>query len=53
MIAIGAALSALAGALLTPQTGAFPLLWIMLSTGLLAIIAIVLVIRRERILARP
>ncbi|WP_371931517.1 multidrug effflux MFS transporter [Roseovarius sp. MMSF_3359] len=53
MIAIGAALSALAGALLTPETGAFPLLWIMLSTGLLAIIAILLVIRRERRLPAP
>lgn len=53
MIAIGAALSALAGALLTPETGAFPLLWIMLSTGVLAIIAILLVIRRERRLPAP
>lgn len=48
MIGLGAALSALAGAMLTPQTGAYPLLWIMLSTGLLAIIAIIMVMRRER-----
>ncbi len=53
MIAIGAALSALAGALLTPETGAFPLLWIMLSTGVLAIVAILFVIRRERRLPAP
>ena len=53
MIGLGAALSALAGALLTPQTGAFPLLWIMLSTGVLAILAIALVMARERTLAAP
>jgi DHA1 family bicyclomycin/chloramphenicol resistance-like MFS transporter len=47
MIGGGAALSAIAGATLTAQTGAFPLLWIMLSTGLLAVIAISLTIRRE------
>ncbi|WP_299848533.1 multidrug effflux MFS transporter [uncultured Roseovarius sp.] len=51
MIGLGAALSALAGAMLTPQTGAFPLLWIMLSTGVLAILAIIMVMRRERRLA--
>ena len=50
MIGGGAALSALAGALLTEQTGAFPLLWIMLITALLAIAAIVLVIRRDHAL---
>ncbi len=52
MIGGGAALSALAGAWLTPQSGAFPLLWIMLTTGLLAILAIMLVIHRERRLSR-
>lgn len=52
MIGGGAALSALAGALLGPGTGAFPLLWIMLITALLGIVAIALVIRRERRLAR-
>lgn len=51
MIGGGAALSAAAGATLTADTGAFPLLWIMLSTGLLAVIAIALTIRRERRLA--
>ncbi len=53
MIGGGAALSALAGALLSPGSGAFPLLWIMLSTALLAIGAIGLVVIRERHLARP
>jgi DHA1 family bicyclomycin/chloramphenicol resistance-like MFS transporter len=48
MIGGGAALSALAGALLGPGTGAFPLLWIMLSTSAGAIAAIGLVIWRER-----
>jgi len=50
MIGGGAALSALAGAMLTPETGAFPLLWIMLITALLGIIAILLVIRRAKLL---
>ena len=52
MIGLGAALSALAGALLTPETGAFPLLWIMFCTAILGITAIVLVIWRERTLAQ-
>ncbi len=47
MIGGGAALSALAGALLAPGTGAWPLLWLMLFTSVLSVIAIVLVIRRE------
>ncbi|MFZ5962746.1 multidrug effflux MFS transporter [Thalassococcus sp. BH17M4-6] len=47
MIGGGAALSALAGALLQPGTGAWPLLWIMFITSLLAIIAIRFVIWRE------
>jgi DHA1 family bicyclomycin/chloramphenicol resistance-like MFS transporter len=48
MIGGGAALSALAGALLGPGTGAFPLLWIMLITAVGAIAAIGLVIWRKR-----
>lgn len=48
MIGIGAALSALAGLLLTPDRGAFALLGIMLCSGLAAIGTILLVIRRER-----
>lgn len=48
MLGGGAGLSALAGALLTPDTGAWPLLAIMLVVSLLGIAAIMLVIRRER-----
>src|SRR6056297_3833811 len=48
MIGGGAALSALAGAWLTPGSGAYPLLWIMLTTAIAAVLAIMLVIRRER-----
>jgi DHA1 family bicyclomycin/chloramphenicol resistance-like MFS transporter len=44
----GAALSALAGALLTPETGAFPLLYIMLATATLAVVCICYVIYREK-----
>lgn len=51
MIGGGAALSAFAGAMLTEESGAFPLLWIMLSTGLLAVAAIWLTMRREQRLA--
>ena len=42
------ALSALAGKLLNADTGAWPLLALMLATALAAISAIVVVIRRER-----
>jgi len=48
MIGLGAALSALAGLLLAPGRGAFPLLWLMVATGVAAVITIRLVIRRER-----
>lgn len=51
MIGGGAILSALAGSLLAPGTGAAPLLWIMLGTSLLSVAAIVIVIRRDRALA--
>ncbi|WP_299656436.1 multidrug effflux MFS transporter [uncultured Tateyamaria sp.] len=51
MIGGGAALSALAGFLLTPETGAFPLLYIMCITGVSALLAIGAVYRRERRLA--
>ena len=44
----GATLSALAGFLLTPETGAFPLLWIMLITAVLGLVAIRYVIFREK-----
>ena len=52
MIGLGAALSALSGAALGPGTGALPLLWIMLVSGLASVAAIGLVIGRERRLAR-
>jgi DHA1 family bicyclomycin/chloramphenicol resistance-like MFS transporter len=52
MIGGGAALSALAGMLLTEETGTFPLLWLMLSTGLAGIAAIWFVILRERQIRR-
>ncbi len=48
MIGGGAGLSALAGALLAPGSGPYPLLYIQLVTALLGIGAILLVIRRER-----
>ncbi|MEP1963538.1 multidrug effflux MFS transporter [Tateyamaria sp.] len=52
MIGGGAALSALAGFLLTPETGAFPLLYLMFATGVCALVAIASVYRRERRLPR-
>ena len=47
MIGGGAVLAAMAGALLTPETGAFPLLWIQTSTGVLALVSIATVYWRE------
>ena len=52
MIGGGAGLSALAGAMLDETTGAFPLLYIMLGTGIAAVISILVVFRREKRLAR-
>ncbi|MEH6520944.1 multidrug effflux MFS transporter [Sulfitobacter sp.] len=51
MIGGGAGLSAWVGVLLTKETGAFPLLWMMLISALLGLVAILLVIHRERQLA--
>jgi MFS transporter, DHA1 family, multidrug resistance protein len=48
MLAGGAGLSALAGALLGPETGAMPLLYLMVVTGLFGVVAISVVINRER-----
>lgn len=48
MLALGAGLSAVAGALLTPGTGAAPLLYLMLGTAVMGLGAILVVIRRER-----
>ena len=47
MIGGGAGLSALAGALLGPGSGPFPLLWLMLATSLGGVVVILLVIHRE------
>ena len=47
MLGGGATLSALAGALLTPQTGAQVLLVVMSASSLAALVAILLTIRRE------
>ena len=52
MIGGGAALSALAGALLVPESGPYPLLYIQLIVSLLATVSILLVIGRERKLRR-
>ena len=48
MIAGGAALSALAGALLTPSSGALPLQWIMFLTAFAAVLTMLYVQRRAR-----
>ncbi|MGR3290427.1 MAG: multidrug effflux MFS transporter [Paracoccaceae bacterium] len=50
MMGGGAALSALSGSLLGPGSGPFPLLWIMFIVSALSIVAIVLVITREKVL---
>ncbi len=48
MIGGGALLSALAGVLLVPERGPFPLLWIMLTVSILSVLSIWWVIARER-----
>ena len=50
MIGGGAAMAALAGAMLTPETGALPLQAIMFATSLMAGVAILFVIRRARLI---
>jgi DHA1 family bicyclomycin/chloramphenicol resistance-like MFS transporter len=47
MLAGGAAMSALAGTLLTGGNGAYPLILIMLTTSLLAVGSIIYTIRRQ------
>ena len=51
MIGGGAVLSALAGALLGPETGAYPLFWLMLLSGIGGVFAILIVLWRESELA--
>lgn len=50
MIGGGAGLSILAGSLLSIETGAYPLLWIMLLTAVAGVTSIIVVIRREKAL---
>jgi len=50
MIGGGAGLSILAGSLLSKETGAYPLLWIMLGTAVAGVASILVVIRREKML---
>ena len=50
MIIGGSAVSALAGFLLTPETGAYPLLWLMLLTAIGGVMAITYVIQRQKAL---
>jgi DHA1 family bicyclomycin/chloramphenicol resistance-like MFS transporter len=50
MIGGGAGLSILAGSLLSIETGAYPLLWIMLLTAVAGVMSILVVIRREKAL---
>ena len=52
MLASGAAVGQVAGYMLTPQSGAYPLLWIMVLTSACAIVATGLIILRERHLAQ-
>ncbi len=52
MLAGGAALSVLAGHMLSAESGAFPLLWLMLTTSALGMVCMAFVILRERQLAR-
>ena len=50
MIGGGAALSALAGTILTEGSGPLPLLTLMLITSALSLVAVAAVLRRERFL---
>ena len=53
MIGGGAALSALAGAVLSPGSGPYPLLYLMLATSLASVVSILYVIRRQREVGLP
>ncbi len=48
LIGGGAALSALAGALLTPDSGGMPLIWLLFTTTGLSLLPLFYVVRRER-----
>ncbi len=51
MIGGGAGLSALAGAMLSPESGAMPLIWLMVTTTGLGILPLLYVLHRERRIA--
>lgn len=53
MIGGGAALSALAGAVLSPGSGPYPLIYLMLATSLASVVSILYVIRRQREVGLP
>jgi MFS transporter, DHA1 family, multidrug resistance protein len=48
MLGGGAALATLTGVILTPESGPYPLLWLMIATSALAIITVAYIIRVER-----
>jgi DHA1 family bicyclomycin/chloramphenicol resistance-like MFS transporter len=52
MVGGGAALSALAGLVLTGSRGAYPLIWLMLAASVLAVLSILYTIRREKQVSR-
>ncbi len=51
MLACGAAMGQLAGFILTKETGASPLLWLMFTTSVFAVVAVVLTLIREKNIA--
>jgi len=48
MISGGAALSALSGAILSPTSGPFPLIWLIIATAVLAVVTILYIMKVER-----
>ena len=50
MIGGGSGLAVLAGVLLTPETGAYPILILMTLTAIAGVASILMVIRREKVL---
>jgi len=44
----GGALASLAGVMLVPGSGPYPLLWIMMTTSSLSVVSIIWVILRQR-----
>lgn len=52
MLGCGAAMGQMAGLILTKETGALPLLWLMFATSCLGVVAIAFTISRENYLAK-